>query len=1291
MLDFLIVSKRNPKRNVTEIYPKFIVGSHSDLMIRGGDFYAIWNEETKLWSTNEVVALEMIDKEIDEVAKNYIAVEGEIVKVLHLWDSDSGMIDKWHRYVQQQLNDEFVPLDSKIIFANDITQKTDYASKKLPYPLIEGPMDGYETLMSTLYYPEERKKLEWAIGAIISGDSKQLQKFEVLYGSAGTGKSTILNIIQDLFEGYCGVFDAKALGSSSNTFALEPFKTNPLVAIQHDGDLSHIEDNTRLNSVVSHEWMTVNEKYRSAYQSQFHSFLFMGTNRPVKITDAKSGILRRLIDVSPSGKTLPTAQYKAAVAKTKFELGAIAYHCLQVYQSDPGAYDNYIPISMLGASNDFYNFMLDSFDVFDEQNGTSLRQAWERYKDYCEDAKVPYPYSLKIFKEELKNYFTDFKERIITSDGLRIRNYYSGFLASKFQTVIDPSVPNDSYGWLQFKEQRSIFDQQFKECHAQYATKEGIPEKQWDKVTTKLDDINSHELHYILPQEVEPNLIVIDFDLKDSDGKKNYKRNLREANKWPKTYAELSKSGEGIHLHYIYDGDVDELDPLFDKDIEVKVFKGKSSLRRLLNKCTDDEIAHISSGLPKKEKKPVVTNAQIKSEKSLRRLVEKILRKEVLPNTKPSMDFLAMKLEEVYNSGMKYDLTDMYTNIVWFAAGSTNQSKYCLKLVDSLKLKSEDKEETVEEPIVEERNDSIDNIIFFDCEVFPNLLLVNWKWRGPDQKVVRLINPTPEEIEWLTQYKLVGFNNRRYDNHILWARMMGYNNEQIFELSNSIINKKTGFFGEAYNLSYTDVYDFCATKQSLKKWEIQLGIHHLELGFAWDQPVPEEKWDVVSRYCDNDVIATEAVFEANQADFKARLILADIAGLTPNDTTNTLTTRIIFGNDRHPQSQFVYTNLATIFPGYTFDAGKSWYRGEDPGEGGYVYAEPGMYSDVALLDVASMHPTSIENLNLFGEFYTQRYSEIKKARILIKHKDYIQASKMFDGKLARYLENDNDSDALAYALKTALNSVYGLTSASFDNLCRDPRNIDNIVAKRGALFMIDLKHAVQEKGFTVAHIKTDSIKIPNATPEIISFVMEFGKKYGYTFEHEATYEKMCLVNDAVYIAQYASVTRCNALYGQSYVQSSKDTLKDNKKHSESWTATGAQFQVPYIFKTLFSHEPLEFKDFCETKTVTTAMYLDMNEANEEEHNYIFVGKAGQFCPVIPGAGGGLLVREQVLKGVLKYNAVGGTKGYRWLEAETVKERGIEDQIDISYYENLAADAVSSIKSFGDADWFIPKN
>ena len=167
---------------------------------------------------------------------------------------------------------------------------------------------------------------------------------------------------------------------------------------------------------------------------------------------------------------------------------------------------------------------------------------------------------------------------------------------------------------------------------------------------------------------------------------------------------------------------------------------------------------------------------------------------------------------------------------------------------------------------------------------------------------------------------------------------------------------------------------------------------------------------------------------------------------------------------------------------------------------------------------------------------------------------------------------------LANALKTAINSVYGLTSAKFDNAFRDIRNKDNIVAKRGALFMVDLKNEVQKRGFTVAHIKTDSIKIPDATPEIIKFVMDFGKRYGYTFEHEATYDRMCLVNNAVYIAKYKKPEECEQLYG--YIPG------DNADHiKDPWTATGKQFAVPYVFKTLFSKEPVDIRDMCETFSV----------------------------------------------------------------------------------------------------------
>ena len=900
MLDFLMISRRSTKKGV-EIYPKFIIKNSSDLMIRGGDFYAIWIEDKGLWSTDEQDAIRLIDRELENYLKEHEQYLDGTVTVKYMWDAESGTIDSWHKYCQKQMRDSYHTLDESLIFSNTNTTKEDYASKRLNYPLEPGDYSAWDRLISVLYTPEERHKIEWSIGAIVTGEAKYLQKFMVLYGSAGTGKSTILNIIQQLFEGYYSVFDARALGSSSNSFALEAFKTNPLVAIQHDGDLSRIEDNTRLNSLVSHELMTVNEKFKAAYSSRFNCFLYMGTNKPVKITDAKSGLIRRLIDVSPSGNKLGRNEYNDIMGRVKFELGAIACHCADVYNENPGAYDDYIPISMMGASNDFYNFVLDSYPIFRDDNGVTLKCAWEMYKTYCDDAKVPYPFSRRIFKEELRNYFHDYQERYTLEDGTRVRSYYIGFRTDKFEDEEqEPKIEVvEKKDILEFTSEVSILDKECSDYPAQYATEQGTPKYKWDNVTTTLKDINTKELHYV---KVPENHIVIDFDIPDENGDKSLERNLEAAAKWPPTYGEYSKSGKGVHLHYIYSGDPKKLSSIYSDHIEVKVYTGKSSLRRKLSKCNNLPIATISSGLPLKGEDKVVNFDVVKTEKGIRTLIKRNLRKEIHPGTKPSIDFIHKILDDAYKSDLVYDVSDMKPAVLSFAASSTHQSEYCIKLVKKMQFKSKE----VENPVIKV---SEDKIIFYDIEVFPNLFLVNWKFEGEDQKVVRMINPKPAQIEELLKFRLVGFNCRRYDNHIMYARMMGYSNEQLYKLSQKIITQGQGFFGEAYNLSYTDVYDFAAKKQSLKKWEIELGIHHQELGLPWDQPVPEERWVEVAEYCDNDVIATEAVFNALQGDFTARKILAELAGMTVNDTTNSLTTRIIFGKERHPN--LVYTDLAT--------------------------------------------------------------------------------------------------------------------------------------------------------------------------------------------------------------------------------------------------------------------------------------------------------------------------------------------------------------------------------------------
>lgn len=1274
-MDFYQILAREAKEKQLELYPDFVVGRSEDLMVQGGRFYAIWDPDKNLWSRDEYDVQRLVDKSLAQEKERLQRETGQtyVVKYMRSFNSNS-----WARFrkFMAHISDNSKPLDRNLTFANADVQQRDYVSKKLPYAIGEGDISAWNELVDTLYSPDERAKIEWAIGSIIAGDSKKIQKFLVFYGPPGTGKSTVLNIIEMLFEGYCTAFDGKALGSSGSAFATEVFKHNPLVAIQHDGDLSRIEENARLNSIIAHEKMTMNEKYKPAYSSRIDAMLFLGSNQPVRISDAKSGIIRRLIDVHPTGIKFGAKRYQTLMTQIGFELGAIAQHCLSVYLSmGKNYYNTYRPLEMMLQTDIFFNFIEAHYDVFKAQDYTTLKQAYLLYKEYCAETGIERPMPQYKMREELRNYFEEFKDRG-EIEGEPVRSLYTGFTANKFKVPTDDKTVFS----LVLEEKVSLLDELFAECPAQLANPLGQPVKRWANVKTTLADIDSRKTHYV---KVLDNHVVIDFDLQNQNGRKALERNLEAASQWPATYAEISRSGSGIHLHYIYTGDVSELAPVYAEGVEVKTYPGDAALRRKLTRCNRVPVAKISSGLPLRDRKDTMLKAKtIQSEQGLRELIHRNLRKEIHPGTKPSVDFIKKILDEAHESGMKYDVTDLRNKIMAFANNSTNQASASLKVVKDMKWASEDTKVSKEDAYTADRSVNVtdDRLVFFDVEVYPNLFVVCWKFQGSDD-VAKMINPKPHEVEALFSLKLVGFYNRRFDNHILYAAAMGASTEELYRLTVKIIEgNRSATFGQAYNLSYADIWDFSTEKKSLKKFEIDLGILHMELDLPWDQPVEEKDWQRVVDYCTNDVIATEAVFEARKGDFTARQILAELSGLTVNDTTQNHTAKIIFGDKvKTAYKEFVYTDLSETFPGYKFELGKSYYKGEEPGEGGYVYAEPGIYENVAVLDVVSMHPKSIQILNLFGP-YTKNYAALTEARVAIKHEDYDRARTLMDGRLAPFLEGAEKDVAgrhgtdLSYALRIALNIVYGLTSAKFDNPFRDIRNKDNIVAKRGALFMIDLKHDLQDQGWQVIHIKTDSVKIPGATPEIIAAVKTLGSLYGYEFDLEATYDRFCLVNDAVYVAGEQTVP-----WEEGY-----------PKHT--WTAVGAQFQHPYVFKTLFSKEAPTFDDFCEARSVQKGtMYIytgsetpvnGVLSASEGELRH--VGRTGLFVPVEEGGGTLYRVFED------KYYAVSATKGYRWAEADAAIEEGVKDElkIDMTYFEKLKDDAIQTIEKFGSFEAFV---
>ena len=1240
-MDFIRVAFKENKDGTREFYPALLAIESQDLVIRGGQFVAIWDEDTKLYSKQQSHIPDIIDRAFTKMVANDIR-SGDIVKKVRNFDNQL-----YNRVLSliRSIGDIGPELDQRLVFADEEPMKEYAATFKMPYSLSDAPAEVWNKVCNKLYAPDQRKKFEWAIGSILTGDSAfNIQKFYVFFGPPGSGKSTIMNIIEMVFAGHTAGFSAYDMGKADAAFALEPFARNPLVAIDQDSDLSRLELNTNLNRIVSHDRVMINSKGKNIFPIIPRTTLFIGTNEPVKIKDRKSGLFRRLVDIQPSGDIFEEEEYHQLMDQVQYEIGSIAHHCIGVYMDHGRTFlSSYRSTDMMYRTNDIFNFVEDERLVL--KNGVSLKQAHRMYTTWCEETGTRNVYKQFQFRDLLKDYFHEFHPEIMIN-GERHRSYFKELrILEQFSWKgLAPAPPR---GWLELDMKVSLLDDVLMGLPAQEASVSGTPKQAWENVTTLLKDIDTSVEHFV---KVPTQHIVIDFDLRDENGAKSLARNLDAASRWPPTYAEVSRGGGGLHLHYDYDGDVERLaNASPEGGYEVKTLLGGASLRRRLSLCNTHKVATISSGLPLKEEK--VLPAEIRmTEKGLRDLIHRCLQKGIHPGTKSNMDMIEQVLKDAETQGLKYDVSDMFDDILAFAMGSSHQRQVSLEIANRLKLSSEEEEFEVAEDDLEAP------LAYFDCEVYPNLFAIGYMYDDDDAEVVKLLNPTAEEVAALFKLRLVGFFNRGYDNHILWAASLGWTNKALYDLSQRIIaeNDRRAGFGPAYNVAYGDAYDIIVEKHSLKWWEIELGLPHKEMDLPWDQDVPEDRVLDVLDYLENDVRATRAVAKHRDQDFKAREILASLSGLAVCNTNRQHTEKLIFGDlpyDAKPE--LVYTDLREMFPGYEFDQfkpgkEKSTYKGIMVGEGGWVDSDPGMYEDVAVLDISSMHPTSIVELNLFGK-YTAEFKKLLDIRLAIKRGDYDTAIDL-DERLVPYLTDAHEgynpakARALSDALKIVINSVYGLTAASFPNKFKDPRNIDNIVAKRGALFMVDLKEFIESEGYSVVHVKTDSVKIPGANLEIIDKVMEFARKYGYTFEHEDTYQKFCLVNDAVYV-NYSN------------------------KHQQ-WEATGAQFQHPVVFKTLFSKEEISERDYVEVKQVAKgAMYLVQDDSSVKQ----FVGRFGAFVPVLQG-------RTLMRIDGDKEHAVAGTKGFLWEIDEVALANHME--VDTAYFDKLIDAGKQTIEKFG---------
>ena len=1308
-----------------------------DLVVKGGEFVGFWNGEK--WSLKMDDLIDVIDEDITTVYNQLRESNpGARIKYSLMNYESSGYMLKFQNYCKKQSPSD-IQFNKKILFSDAVVNREDYSTYQLPYYPHPGETPGFDELMNTLYSPEELDKILWSLGALFTGDIAKIQKFLYLYGAKGTGKGTALDIIRLLVGEYVAPIDLQVLTGPSE-FATGVLQEAPLL-LDPDSDISKIQKEMNLLKLTAHEEVIVRRLHKQGYPVVFTGLLVTASNERYKVKNVDSGITRRAIVVHPTGQIVPMHRYLELKNMIPFEIPHITQRCIDRYlELGMDYYQDDVDIDMMMWSDKVFDFVRENYVHI--QKGITLKRATELYKRYLEDLDFSTTGAKQKMRSELPRFFEEFLKDTRDHEGNRVRDYFRGF---KFSVAFPeekerPQKREENIIQLNMEEP-NVFDVEAKDWPAQYATKDGIPQFKWDDVKTTLKDIDPRQLHYV---RTPLNHIVIDFDIKGDNGNKDLEMNLKKASVYPKTYTETSKSGGGVHLHYYYDGDVGQLAPIIEPGVEIKVFSGKSSLRRKYICSNGLPIAHISSGLPLKEKDDNMykdVEHIVWTEKKLRKFVESCLRKEHHGATKPEIDFIHYVLTQAKENDTKYDLSDMMEDVYMFAMRSTHQKDNAMKAVATIPFKN------MEDQIIDLYNESEiipDNeLYFYDIEVYPNLLLIAWKKYGfelPEDyfytendrvfinsnydsgsewyKVNKnnfgiRFNPSPEVIEAMLNHPLIGFNNRKYDNHIVYNAMMGASNMELFNQSQSIIGNKGGTFGNAYNISYADLYEFLDIKMSLKKWQITLGIKHDEFEFPWDKPLHEDNWARAAQYCWNDVVSTEELFKSKygQDAYTARKILCELTDMPVNTKTQTLAEKFLFGNDPRPQDKFNWYDLSKEFPGYKFEYGKSTYLGKDPSEGGYVSSKPGVYENIYYIDIASLHPWSLINMNYFGP-YTKKFKRLVQCRVYVKRKQFDLALHAFDDvdqalsdKLKPYLSDPTQAGGLGHALKIIINIVYGMTSAPYDNKFKDPRNIDNCVAKRGALFMMTLEKELEERGVIIVHVKTDSMKLVNATQEDVDYAFQRARDYGYEFELECVFEKMALVNKAVLIG---------------------------KTTDGHWEGVGAQFNKdtsPYVFKTLFSGDEVVEHDFAILKQVQTSIYVNGQFIGKNAE--IYASHSGGEVTSTRNVDISKMIRVRMIKPTEKllpkflyeglsqqeiirnkyeriskeldisvetvaeiveagypetivenHYSVAGTKGYQWNLWNNYK--GKED-IDMKYYNNLVKDGVDDIFAVGDGN------
>lgn len=184
--------------------------------------------------------------------------------------------------------------------------------------------------------------------------------------------------------------------------------------------------------------------------------------------------------------------------------------------------------------------------------------------------------------------------------------------------------------------------------------------------------------------------------------------------------------------------------------------------------------------------------------------------------------------------------------------------------------------------------DALENLWFFDFEVYAHdwlLVLIRYK----DDKEIIFHNSLPNDVQdFLDEYRpiLLGHNAKYYDQYILKAVLSGFNEEEIKEVNDYIINGGQGFelqYGYVNMPPIWDTIQDVVPMRSLKEIEANLRLNITETTIPFDLPSKwtKKEYEEVLYYCRHDVMALKPLFNSRYGYFKTKFDICILSNIDP--------------------------------------------------------------------------------------------------------------------------------------------------------------------------------------------------------------------------------------------------------------------------------------------------------------------------------------------------------------------------------------------------------------------------